>query len=138
MTTAENLARLKAAYAAWDERQAGSLDVWRELMDKDFTLKSVDERTTPSLAFARDRDSRDDALAYLAGIFEHWTMIYYRPETFVSEGDHTAVFGTCAYTHKGTRKEAHCRIACLWRWKGDRLIEMTEVFDSAVAAEAAR
>jgi len=106
MTTGENLARLKAAYAAWDQRQAASLDVWRELMDKDFTLKSVDEKTAPSLAFARDRDSREEALDYLRGIFEHWTMIYYRPETFVSEGDHTAVFGTCAYTHKVTGKAA--------------------------------
>ena len=132
-----NLDKLKKAYAAWHEKKGDCLDVWRKLMAKNFKLASISEKT-PGLAFAADRNSREESLKYLAGIFDEWEMLYYKPDTFVSEDDHVAVFGKCAYRYKKTGKEAHVRIACLWRFKGDKLVEMTEIFDTALAARATR
>lgn len=132
---ASNLERLKAAYQLWD-RNKGDSSGFAAMMADDFRLASVDE-SSPGLAFARDRSSKEDALAYMGAILKDWEMIHYTPADFVSEGDLIAVFGTCAYRNRRTGKAAEVRIACLWRFEGDRLIEMNEVFDSAAAAQAA-
>ena len=95
----EKFERLKAGYAAWHERKGDALDVWREMMDERFSLLSMNE-ATPGLGFAVDRHSREDALAYLGGIFKEWEMVHYTPETFVADGDNIAMFGTCAYRNK--------------------------------------
>jgi ketosteroid isomerase-like protein len=135
MVDKATLQKLREVYAAWNERQAGALDLFRELMDEKFVLTSMNE-STPGLAFAVDRDSREDALAYLGGIFDEWEMVHYTPDTFVNEGDNVAVFGTCCYRYKKTGNEADCRIACLWRFRDGKAIEMTDIWDTAVAAAA--
>jgi ketosteroid isomerase-like protein len=136
MTTADNLAALKAAYAAWNDRKGNSLEVWRELMHPDFRLTSWGEGT-PGLEFAAPRGSREEALQYLSAILQDWTMIHYTPKRFVCEGDWIAMFGSCAYTHKRTGKAAECKVAGLWRFADGKAVEFTDMFDSAVAAAAA-
>jgi ketosteroid isomerase-like protein len=131
-----NLDRLKAGYAAWNESKGGSLDVWAEVMADTFCFNEIDE-TTPGLEFAVDRMSKEEALKNLSAIFDQWDMVHYTPETYVCEDDRIAMFGRCAYRNKATGKVADCRIACLWRFEGEKAVELTEIFDSAVAARAA-
>ncbi|MGD9502514.1 MAG: nuclear transport factor 2 family protein [Methyloceanibacter sp.] len=64
-------------------------------------------------------------------------MDHYTPQHFVCEGESIAMFGVCAYRHKGTGKTAECRIACLWRFRDGKAVEMTEIFDTARAVAAA-
>jgi ketosteroid isomerase-like protein len=135
MSAREHLWKLKAGYAAWNDSLGDSLDVWREMMDERFRLTSIDE-TSPGMGFAADRDTREDALDYLAAIFDEWEMVHYTPQTYVCEGDNIAVFGKCAYRYRRTGKVAECRIACLWRFKDGKAIEMTDIWDTAVAAAA--
>jgi ketosteroid isomerase-like protein len=136
VSSSDNLARLKAAYAAWNDRKGDSLDVWRELMDPGFRLTSWGENT-PGLEFSAPRSSREEALHYLSAILDDWAMIHYTPNHFVCEGDWIAMFGSCAYTHKRTGKSAECKIAGLWRFENGKAMELTDMFDSAVAAAAA-
>ena len=136
MTTADNLARLKAAYAAWNDRKGDSLDVWSELMDPNLRLTSWGQET-PGLEFTAPRHSREEALNYLTAILDDWTMIHYTPKTFVCEGDLIAMFGHCAWTSKRTGKKAECQVAGLWRFENGKAVEFTDMFDSAVAAAAA-
>jgi ketosteroid isomerase-like protein len=136
MARQENLDRIKAGYVAWHERKGDALDVWRPLMAENFTLVSMDE-STPGLSFAVDRHSREEALAYLKGIFDHWEMIHYTPETFVADDDNVAMFGKCSYRNKKTGKAVECRIANRWKFEDGKAVAMTDVWDTALAAAAA-
>ncbi len=131
-----NLDRLKTAYAAWNDTRGRSRDVWGAMMADPFQLNLVDENS-PGLNFARDAVSRDEALNYLTAIFDEWEMEHYTPETYVSEGDQIAMFGTCCFRHKMTGKPAELRMACLWRFEDGKAVSLVEILDSAVAAAAA-
>lgn len=133
-----DLARLKAAYAAWSEKGPNALPAWRELLADDFVIRSVDGRTAPAVEFAVERGCRDAALAYLWGIFDQWDMGHYTPEAFVCEGDRIAVFADCAFRNKETGKVAEFRIANFWRFRDGRAVELVEVFDTAPAMKAAK
>lgn len=133
-----DLARLKAAYAAWSEQGPNALPVWRDLLADDFSISSVDGRTMPAIEFSVGSGARDEALAYLWGIFDQWDMVHYTPEAFVSEGDRIAVFANCAFRNKATKKVAAFRIATLWRFRDGKAVELVEVFDTAPALEAAK
>lgn len=136
MADSQNLRNLKAAYADWDKTKGG-IELWRELMADEFRLSSINEKTQ-GLTFAVDRVSKDDALDYLTRIFDEWTMLEYKPATYVEQGDRIAMFGACKYQHNKTGNIASCLIACLWEFNADgKAVAMTEVFDTAVAAAAA-
>ncbi|MBX3583004.1 MAG: nuclear transport factor 2 family protein [Rhizobiaceae bacterium] len=131
-----NLDRLKAAYAAWNDTKGASREVWGALMADRFHLNHVDEHS-PGLEFARDSCTREEALSYLAAIFDDWEMVHYTPETYVGDGDSIAMFGRCAFRHRKGREVAEMRMACLWRFEGDKAVSMVEIVDSAVAMRVA-
>lgn len=136
--TAQNLARLKNLYVSWDACKGDCLHLFEELLADRVSLGSMDQ-SQPGLAFAAERVGvpRAEALRYFAGIFDQWEMVFYHPDHFVAEGDRIAMFGVCAYRNRATQKVAECRIACLWRFEGDKAVEFIDVFDSARAVAAA-
>ena len=131
-----NLDRLKEAYTAWNDSKGASRGVWAGLMADRIQLSHVDEHS-PGLEFAKDSISRDEALSYLAAIFDEWEMVHYTPEFYVGDGDAIAMFGKCAFTRKGTDRTAEMRMACLWRFEDGEAVSMTEIVDSAVAMRVA-
>lgn len=133
----KNLARLKAAYAAWSEQGPNALPVWRDLLADDFVIRSVDGKAAPAVDFAVAKGTRDAALAYLWGIFDQWDMVHYTPGQYVAEGERIAVFSDCAFRNKATGKVAELRIANLWRFRDGRAVELVEAFDTAPALRAA-
>ena len=74
---------------------------------------------------------------YFSSLLEQWDMIHFTPERFVSDGDEIAVFGYCAWKNKASEKGAQVRVAHLWTFRDNKVIDLVEVFDSARAAEAA-
>jgi ketosteroid isomerase-like protein len=138
MPMQRDLARLKAAYAAWGEQGPNALPSWRELLADDFSISSVDGRTEPAVEFVVEKGARDEALAYLWGIFDQWDMVHYTPDAYVCEGDRIAVFASCAFRNKETGKAAEFRIANLWRFRDGKAVELVEVFDTAPALKAAK
>ena len=132
------LARRKAAYAAWSERGPNALPVWRDLLADDFSITSVDGQAAPALEFVVDKGARDAALAYLWGIFDQWDMVHYTPDAYVCEAGRIAVFASCAFRNKETGKVAEFRIANLWRFRDGKAVELVEVFDTAPALKAAQ
>lgn len=131
-----NLDRLKTAYAAWNDSKGASRGTWAGMMADRFQLSHVDEHS-PGLEFAKDSMTRNEALTYLAAIFDEWEMVHYTPEFYVGEGDAIAMFGKCAFRHKAFGKTAEMRMACLWRFEGDEAVSLTEIIDSAVAMRVA-
>jgi ketosteroid isomerase-like protein len=136
MKDSSNVERLKAAYKAWHDTKGEDASVWLGLMEDDFRLVSMGQEAQ-GLAFAKERNSRQEAVGYLTGLLKEWRMVHWTPETFVCEGDRIAMFGRCAWANRATGKSAACRIAHLWTFRNGKAIELTEVFDSARAAAAA-
>ena len=136
MATIENIERLRAAYKVWHDSKGGRSDAWLDLLSDQVRFRSMGG-ASPLLAFADERRSKVDAVAYFTGLTRDWTMVHWTPETFVSEGDRIAVFGTCAWKHKGTGKTAEVAISHLWTFEDGKVVGVTEIFDSARAVSAA-
>ena len=132
----ENLRRVKAAYDDWNATKGGNVDEWLAMIGDKFSLASIDENA-PGMEFAKDGVSREEARQYLTGIFTDWEMVHYTRSTYVAEGVNIAMFGKCAYRNKRTQKVAECHIATLWKFEGAHAVEMTDIFDTALAARAA-
>lgn len=134
--TITNLDRLKTAYRTWADSKGASSEVWLDLMSDDVRMRSMGG-SSPQIAFAEERRSKQEAVAYFAGLARDWSMVHWTPEVFVSEGDRIAVFSTCAWTHKSTGKTAEVAISHLWQFKNGKAVEVRELFDSARAIAAA-
>ena len=136
-TVSTNLKNLKAGYRAWGKSKAtANIAPLQALMANSFRIASMDE-SAPGLAFAKDRSSKAQSLAYLTGIFDDWEMVHYTPKTFVEQDNKIAMFGKCAYKNKKTKKTVECWIANLWEFRNGKLVSMIDIFDSAKAAVAA-
>ena len=133
MTDDSDLSQLQNAYHIWHETKGSSGKPWLDLMDDEVCIYSMGEEA-PGLSFAKDRQSKEEVVEYLTGLLVDWTMVHWTPEIFVSEGDRIAMFGHTAWTNKATGKTAETRIAHLWKFRDGKIVEFTEVFDSARVA----
>ena len=109
------LANLKATYAIWNETKGehpSAKEAWLSLFADNFHITSMDDNA-PGLMFAQARNSKQEALDYLMILLSEWSMIDWRPETYVCQDDKIAVFSTCSWKHKGTGKTATVRSAHL-------------------------
>lgn len=131
-----NVDRLKAAYQVWNDKKGLDTSAWLALISDRMRISSMGSEHK-ALAFAGERSSREEAVAYMATITKDWSMVHFSPETFVSEGDRVAMFGTCAWASKATGKVADVRVAHLWQFEGSEAVSLTEIFDSARAVAAA-
>lgn len=131
-----NADKLKAAYKLWNDKKAQDTSGWLALLAGNVRITSMASDVKP-LAFTAARSSREDAAAYMAALTKDWSMVHWTPETYVSEGDNVAVFGTCAWECKATGKVAEVRIAHLWQFENGAAVSLTEIFDSARAVAAA-
>lgn len=126
-----DLERLKSAYKAWNDTKGGSADQWLALMAEEFALRSMDNAASHALTFAKERLSREEAVEYLTALLSDWSLVYWLPETFVSEGNQIAVFGRSAWINIATNRSAEVRVAHLWHFRNGEAIELNEIFDSA-------
>jgi uncharacterized protein len=138
MAESKNLEKLKAVYVEWGKSgDKANLGPLVGMMADNFSVASMDE-STPGLKFAVDSSTKAASIAYLTGIFDHWTMEYFLPEKYVEQGNKIAMFGWCKYQHKVTKRSVECRIANLWEFNEDgQFVSLIDIFDSAKAAAVA-
>ncbi len=139
MASGADLERLRDTYKIWNDTKGEGdrpRNAWLELFDDQIQITSMGDASR-GLSFAKPRHSRRDAVEFFLELLEEWKMEHWSPETFVHQGDHIAMFGRCAWTHRGTNKSMECRIAHLWTFKDGKATDVIEVFDSALAAAAA-
>jgi len=136
MTDDSNLSQLKGAYQAWHDSKGADAGVWLDLMNDEVSIYNMGEDAA-GLSFAKDRQSKQEAVEYLTGLLADWSMVHWTPQIFVNEGDRIAMFGKTAWTNKATGKTVETRIAHLWQFQNGKIAELTEVFDSARVAAAA-
>ena len=138
MAEGDNLSRLRAAYQRWHDTKAADSSVWLALLADQVDFRSCGSPGEAALAFATNRCSRQEVVAYFTGLNEHWTMQHFTPHTFVDGGDTIAMFGRCSYASKSTGKVFDIDVAHLWQLQAGRVTKVTEIFDSARVVAAAQ
>lgn len=132
-----NLEKLQQAYRRWSKSNGSDTQCWLDILANYVVFHSMGDGN-PVLAFARTRHSKQEMADYFTKLATDWTMVYWSPETFVHENDKVAIFGVCSWRKKATGKIAECRVAHLAKFHEGRIIEFTEIFDSARALAAAK
>ncbi|MFK8252442.1 nuclear transport factor 2 family protein [Ancylobacter terrae] len=136
MQEGSDLARLKAAYAAWDRCKAEDIGMWLALVDDNIVLNPI-AASEPGLEFTRPGSGRERLIAYFDALRGAWRMLCFRPITFVAEGERIAMFGETSWEFRATGRTATTAVAHLWRFEGGTAVEWTEIFDGSTAAAAA-
>ena len=131
-----NLEKLKAAYKAWDACKGREAECWLDIFADHVRIQSLAGESR-ALAFAAERKSKADAAGYFSSLAQHWSMVHWTPQTFVTEGDRIAVFATCAWTNKATGKTVETPSAHLWQFENGYATSVIEIFDSARVMAAA-
>jgi uncharacterized protein len=101
---------LKAAYKAWYDTKGIDGTVWLPLFDDAFKLASAGAGQ-PGMNFANVRNSKQEAIDYLASLAKNWRTIHWTPQAYVCDGDNIAMCGMCAWENKATGKTAEVRTA---------------------------
>lgn len=104
-----NLKKLQNAYDLWSSSKGMDSSCWFDIVAENVIFHSMGNGN-PALSFARDRHSKQEMADYFVKLANDWTMVFWSPETYISEDDHVAVFGVCSWRNKQTGKIAASRI----------------------------
>lgn len=132
-----NVDILRDAYRQWNETKGRSVDHWfNAVIAETISFGSVPRGAAP-LDFAKQYSGAEQLRAYFNGLAADWSMVYYKIDEFIADGDAVVARGSCAWTNKRTGKIAETPKVDFWRFKDGKAIEFYEYFDTACVAAAA-
>ncbi len=73
-----NADQLKAAYKLWNDKNGLDTSGWLALISDRMRITSMGSEHK-ALAFAGERNSREEAVAYMAAITKDWSMVHFTP-----------------------------------------------------------
>jgi uncharacterized protein len=138
MAAEELVAKLRAAYQRWHDTRGQSVADWVALMAEDIQMRSVADGAEGK-KFSSPRNGKAAAHGYFSALDEDWEMVYHAADEFIvdADGQRVAVFGRCAFKHRGTGKTAETPIIHRWRFRDGLVAEFFEYYDTAKAFAAA-
>ena len=126
----ENVSILRKAYEAWAGAKAADIGCWLAIVDDEARLTSLAEGAA-NVAFTRRRAGRSEIIEYLDDLTREWSMIYYRVDEYVAQGDRVVAIGSTAWRNKLTGKVAETPKIDVWRMKDGKVVEFSEFYDTA-------
>ncbi len=135
-TESENVRILQRAYEAWAGNKAADNECWASIMAEDARLMSLADGAA-GVPFTRGRAGRSEIIEYLEGLTTEWTMIFYRIDEYVAQGDRVVAIGATAWRNKLTGKVADTPKIDVWRMKEGKVVEFAEFYDTARLIAAA-
>ena len=136
-SSADNVARLQAAYRRWNECKGTDTSMWTELFAADARLRSL-AGGAPGLEFTVECHGPEDVARYLAGLARDWEMIHYTTAPFAVEGDRVAMLGSTSWRHRATGRTFDTPKADLVTFRDGRVVEFVEFYDTATVLGCAR
>ncbi|MEJ1160123.1 nuclear transport factor 2 family protein [Prosthecomicrobium sp. N25] len=127
---------LAGLYRTWGESK-GAVNPFLDHIAEDVSWHSMADGAE-GMEFTGRICCLDDVKRYFAVLAEDWEMVYYEVDDVISEGDKAVAIGRCGWRNKRTGKTATVRKADVIRFRGDKIAEVTEFYDSAAALAAAR
>ena len=131
-----NVAALKDAYRQWHETKGGSVAHWLALMADDVKFHSLADGAK-AMEFTHASNCKDDVKRYFAGLTGDWEMIFYVIDEYIAQGDRVVALGRCSFKHRKTGKILETAKADFHKFRGDKICEFFEFYDTAKAIGAA-
>jgi ketosteroid isomerase-like protein len=126
----KNEAKLRDAYDQWNKTKGQSTATWMSLFADNVRLRSL-AGGRPGVAFTNEVRSKGDMVKYFAGLLGDWEMIHYTTDEFIVDGDRIAMRGSTAWRHRKTGRELETRKADFVTFKGGKIVEFEEFYDTA-------
>ena len=126
----DNVSILREAYEAWAGAKAADIGCWLAIIADEARLTSLADGVS-NLAFTRSREGRSEIIEYLKGLTNEWSMIFYRIDEYIAQGDRVVAIGSTAWRNKLTGKVAETPKIDVWRMKDGKVVEFSEFYDTA-------
>ena len=131
MSTKEaNVALLKQAYAAWNEKKGTDPSCWTCLLADDAKLRSLADGVSDG-AFARERSGPAEIVGFLEDLSRDWEMLYFVVDEYIAQGDRVVAIGSTAWKNKATGKTASTPKVDVWRFRDGKAVDYAEYLDTA-------
>ena len=137
MVSTVALEKLQSAYRHWNSDKGSTAEPLFDLMSDDLKFRSI-AGGAPDMAFTRPHSNKEQVKAYFTELARDWQMIFYHVRAFIASGDTVAVVCECSWRHKRTGKVVHSPKLDIVRFKGDKIADFFEFFDTEQAIEACR
>jgi ketosteroid isomerase-like protein len=131
-----HVAALREVYQRWSATKGGDTKAWTDLMADTISFRSLGA-ATPAIGFSRNGHSRADVGRYFEELARDWEMIGYDVEDMIADGDRVAVLAYCSWRNRNTGRTSGTLKADFFRFADGRIVEFTELFDTAGAVAAA-
>jgi len=126
----KNVEVLKNAYKKWHDTKAGSVDHWFGLMTEDVKFRSLGAGAA-QIEFTRASTSKEEVKRYFAGLTSGWEMIGYVIDEYIAQGERVVAVGRCSFKNKKTGKILDTPKADFHRFRGGKICEFFEFYDTA-------
>ena len=134
--TQSNAARVRAAYANWQDTLGRDPEPFFALMGDGFEMSSVLD--PPHLnELAANHRGPGRVRDYFAALDADWEMIDFPTEQVVAEGDTVVWIGRCTWRNRHTGTVVGTPKVDIWTFRDGRAVGMLELFDTLGFARGA-
>lgn len=138
-TESKYITRMREQYRKWNDSKAGCVQDWLDMLDDDIQWRSLPATSEgPGLEFASECHSKAEVVRYFERLGRDWEMVSYEPHDFLSQGTKVVMLGRCSWRNRRTGRVVSTPKADYIRFKGDRIVEFAEYFDTAQVLAAAQ
>lgn len=127
---------LKQAYRLWNDTKAGTVDHWLALMTDDVEFRSL-AGGAAQLEFTRTSTGKDDVKRYFAELTSQWEMKHYFIDEYIAQEERVVALGNCSFKNKRTGRILETPKADFHRFRGGKICEFFEFYDTAQAISCA-
>lgn len=136
MSQETHVSLLREAYKKWHDTKAGSVDHWLELMTDDIQFRSL-AGGAGKMEFTRTSTCKEEVRHYFSELTSQWEMIHYTIDEYIAQGERVVALGNCSFLHKQTGKILDTPKADFHKFRGGKICEFFEFYDTAQAISSA-
>jgi ketosteroid isomerase-like protein len=105
-------------------------------MTEDIQFRSL-AAGAAGMEFTRASARKEEVKDYFSQLTKQWEMIHYTIDEYIAQGDRVVALGSCCFRHKQTGKILDTPKADFHKFRGGKICEFFEFYDTAQAIAAA-
>lgn len=130
-----NVKLMRDGYAKWHKSEADSVEYWMNLLAEDVQWRSLGAAAAGA-EFAQPCCSKSNVLRYFQQMGEQWELLTYEIDEYVAQGDRVVALGRCSHRNRQTGKVLETPKADVLRFRGGKVVDFMEFYDTALANAA--
>lgn len=136
MNALSNAAKLREAFARWNESKGSDPSMWDDYTTEDLCIRSLGDGKN-GLDFSCARKGQDQMHQYLKELTDAFEMVHWTLKDTIAQDDRVVGVGVTAWTHKASGQTVETPVVVICRFRGDRVCEYQEFYDTAALADVA-